>query len=106
MSANTPAPTRFRDTAIGRFLTAPVRARSYANLLFLALAFPLGLAYFVFLAVGWSVGLGLTVVWVGLPILAAVVLGSFALSMFERQLAIHLLGAEVPPMSPAAPPPA
>lgn len=96
----------FRDTPFGRFLTAPLRARSYANLLYLVLAFPLGLAYFVFLVTGLSVGLGLTIIWIGLPILAAVFLGSFGLSLFERQLAIRLLGAEVPPMSSNAPPPA
>jgi hypothetical protein len=96
---------RFRDTPFGRFLSAPLRARSYTNLLYLALAFPLGLAYFVFLVTGLSVGLGLTIIWIGLPILAAVFLGSFGLSVFERQLAIHLLGAEVPPMSSSAPPP-
>ncbi len=96
----------FRETPLGLFLTAPFRARSYSNLLYLALAFPLGLVYFVFLAIGLSVGLGLTIIWIGLPILAAVMLGSFGLSLFERQLAIHLLGAKVPPMSSAAPPPA
>ncbi len=96
---------RFRDTPLGRFLTAPIRARSYTNAVYLALAFPLGLAYFVFLVTGLSVGLGLTIIWIGLPILAAVFLGSFGLSLFERQLAIHLLGAEVPPMNPATPAP-
>lgn len=96
----------FRDTPFGRFLFAPLRARSYANLLYLALAFPLGLAYFVFLVTGLSVGLGLAIVWIGLPILAAVFLGSFGLSLFERQLAIRLLGADVPPMSSVMPPPA
>ncbi|HEV7672827.1 MAG TPA: sensor domain-containing protein [Thermoanaerobaculia bacterium] len=96
----------FRDTPFGRFLTAPLRARSYTNLLYLALAFPLGLAYFIFLVTGLSLGLGLTIIWIGLPILAAVFLGSFGLSLFERQLAIRLLGADVPPMSSAVPPPA
>lgn len=96
----------FRETPFGRFLSAPLRARSYTNLLYLALAFPLGLAYFVFLATGLSLGLGLTIIWIGLPILAAVFLGSFGLSLFERQLAIRLLGADVPPMNSATPPPA
>src|SRR6185295_8476246 len=93
--------TGFRSTPLGRFLCAPFELRSYANLLYLALAFPLGLAYFVFLVVGLSVGLGTVIIWVGVPILAAVLAGSFAFSMFERELAIRLLGAEVPPMTPA-----
>jgi len=98
-------PAAFRPPAgaLLRFLRAPIELRSYGNLLYLALAFPCGLAYFIFLVVGLSVGLGLTIVWVGLPILALVLAGSFGLAALERQLAIHLLGAQVPPMAlPAA----
>jgi len=98
MDTETPRPPA---GAVARFLRAPIEARSYGNLLYLALAFPTGLAYFVFLAVGLSVGLGLTIIWVGLPILALVVGTSFGLAALERQLAIHLLGARVPPMAPA-----
>lgn len=83
-------------------IQAPFRVRTYTNLLYLLLAFPLGLAYFIFLSVGLSVGFGLAIVWVGLPILALVFAGSWALAAFERQAAIHLLGAQVPPMT--APP--
>lgn len=90
-------------SAIERFFRAPFEARTYGNLLFLALAFPLGLTYFIFLVVGLALGLGLTIVWVGLPILALVLLGSWGLAAMERQMAIHLLGADVPPMSPMAP---
>ena len=89
----------FADAAI-RFFTAPFRLRTYTNLLYLALAFPLGLAYFIFLTVGLSLGLGLTLVWIGVPILALVFAGSWGLAAMERQLAIHALGAEVPPMAP------
>jgi len=90
--------------ALRRFLRAPIELRSYANLLFLALAFPTGLAYFVFLAVGLALGLGLSIVWIGLPILGLVLAVSFGLAALERQLAIRLLGAEVPPMLPAPAP--
>lgn len=82
------------------FLGAPFRLRTYTNLLYLLLAFPLGLAYFIFLAVGLTAGFGLTIVWIGLPILALVFAGSWAFAAFERQAAILLLGAEVPPMLP------
>lgn len=92
--------------AVAGFFLAPVKARTYANLLYLALAFPLGLAYFIFLTVGLLLGFGLTIIWIGLPILALVFAGSWGMSALERQLAIHLLGAEVPPMNrpPAAVP--
>ena len=83
-----------------RFCGAPFRLRTYTNLLYLLLAFPLGLAYFIFLAVGLTTGFGLTIVWIGLPILALVFAGSWSFAAFERQAAILLLGAEVPPMLP------
>ena len=89
--------------ALIRFLRAPLELRSYANLLFLALAFPLGLAYFIFLSTGLTLGVGLTLIWIGLPILALVFAMSWGLMAFERQLAIHLLGATVPPMAPPTP---
>jgi len=86
--------------ALAHFFRAPFRLQTYSNLLFLALAFPLGLVYFIFLTVGLTLGYGLTVVWVGIPILALVFAGSWWMSAMERQLAIRLLGAEVPPMAP------
>lgn len=100
-----PAPeAAARPSALRRFLRAPIELRSYANLLFLALAFPTGLGYFIFLSVGLSLGLGLAIVWIGLPILALVLAVSFGLAAVERQLAIRLLGAQVPPMLPAPAP--
>jgi hypothetical protein len=72
---------------------------TYLNLLYLLLAFPLGLAYFIFLVTGLSLGIGLLIVWVGFLILAGVMALSFPLTMFERQMAIHLLKVEIPPMS-------
>jgi hypothetical protein len=84
------------------FFKAPFRLRTYTNLLYLALAFPLGLIYFIFLSVGLTTGAGLTLVWIGIPILALVFAGSWGLAAMERQLAIHALGAQVPPMSQPA----
>jgi hypothetical protein len=89
--------------ALARFFGAPFRLGTYKNLLYLMLAFPLGLLYFIFLTVGLPLGLGLTLIWIGIPILALVFAGSWGLASLERQLAIHALGADVPPM---APPPA
>lgn len=86
--------------ALLHFFKAPIRLRTYTNLLFLALAFPMGLFYFIFLAVGLALGFGLTIVWIGIPILALVFAGSWGMSALERRLAIGLLGAEVPPMAP------
>lgn len=85
-----------------RFFTAPVEVRTYTNLFYLALAFPLGLFYFIFLLTGLAVGFGLTIIWVGLPILAVVLAASWGMAALERRLAILLLGADVPPMRPQA----
>ncbi|MCP5100682.1 MAG: hypothetical protein GY943_34470 [Chloroflexi bacterium] len=77
--------------------------QTYLNLLYLFLAFPLGIAYFVLSVTGLSLGVGLLIVWVGLFILLALFAAWWGIAAFERQLAIHLLGEEIAPMSfPAA----
>src|SRR3954451_15157042 len=100
MTTDPKDPLAFAADVLRRFCGAPFRLRTYTNLLYLLLAFPLGLAYFVFLSVGLTTGFGLTIVWIGLPILALVFAGSWGFAAFERQAAILLLGAEIPPMAP------
>ena len=70
--------------------------QSYINILYLLLAFPLGIAYFVFLVTGISVGAGLIIIWLGVPILAFVLAGSWDMCEFERILAVSLLKVEIP----------
>lgn len=89
-----------RPDPIAQFLRAPFHARSYTNLLYLLLAFPLGTAYFVFLATGLSLGTGLVITLLGLPIVGLTMLASWWLAALERKIAIGLLGAAVPPMGP------
>src|SRR6478736_1122150 len=72
---------------VAEFFLAPFRLRTYANLLYLWLAFPLGLFYFVTLITGFSLGLGLLIVWVGLLVLLVMMLVVWALGGFERTLA-------------------
>lgn len=79
------------------------RPQTYGQAFYSLIAFPLGTLYFVFLAVGLSLGVGLVLVWIGFLILAFVLVASWGLAAFERQQAIHLLHAEVAPMKrPAA----
>ena len=73
--------------------------RSYVNILYLLLSFPLGIAYFVFLVTGISLGVGLLIIWVGVPILIFVLAASWALSQLERLLAVYLLKEEIPTIS-------
>ena len=65
--------------------------QTYLNTLYLLLAFPLGIAYFVVLVTGFSVGVGTLIIWVGVPILLLVFWISWALTWFERELAVRLL---------------
>ena len=70
--------------------------QSYINIFYLLLAFPLGIAYFMFLVTGISAGAGLIIIWVGVPILALVPAGSWAMCEFERILAVRLLKEDIP----------
>lgn len=72
------------------------QSRTYRHLVYLAVAFPLGLLYFIFLVTGVSVGFGLIVVWVGIPILLGMVLAWRGLGTFERSLHRALLGIDIP----------
>ena len=86
-----------KDSMIARYFGVVARPLTWLNLLFQLLAFPLGLFYFIFLVTGLSVGLGLVIVWVGIPILLVVAGAWWLFGAFERALAKYLLGAEVPP---------
>lgn len=72
------------------------KPETYLNLIYLFLTFPLGLTYFIILVTGISLGFGLMILWVGFLILAAVLALSWALILFERQLAIVLLRVDIP----------
>ena len=78
------------------FLAVPLRPRTYASLLYMWLAFPLGLVYFTGLVVGFAAGVPLTIVWVGLFVLFVTLALAWFAEGLERQLAIRLLGAAVP----------
>lgn len=85
---------------LAKFFGVVGRGQTYFNLLYLFLAFPLGIAYFVFLVTGFSLGLGLLIVWVGLLILAGVIAAWYGLIVFERGMAISLLRETIPPVQP------
>lgn len=74
---------------------SPFRPQTYLNLLYLLLAFPLGTLYFVFLVTGFSLGFGLLVIAVGVPILLLVLAASHVFAAFERATTRHLLAVEI-----------
>jgi hypothetical protein len=84
-------------SAIMRFFGVVRRPETWLGILFDWLAFPLGLFYFVFLVTGLSLGVGLVVVWIGIPILLVVAGAWWLFGAFERLQAHYLLCADVPP---------
>lgn len=88
---------------IDRFFRVMVDWRSYVNLIYLFLSFPLGLTYFTVLIVGLLTGFSLLIVWVGLIILMLMFAIWWGLLVFERQMAVWMLGEEIPPMYPPVP---
>lgn len=89
--ASLPRPT------IRSIVSVPLRLQTYRNLLYLVLAFPLGLAYFIFLAVGISLGVGLAITVIGIPIFLAVLAIAAGLGTIERKLTVLLLGIDIEP---------
>lgn len=73
----------------------PFRLQTYRNLLYLVLALPLGVLYFVFLGVGLSVGVGLALTVVGVPVVLAVLAVATGFASAERKLTALLLGVEI-----------
>lgn len=93
MTAQT-TPTAALGDALRRFAGVPLRRQTYRNLAYLALAFPLGLGYFVGVTVGLALGAGLFVTWLGLPVLVLTVAGATVVAGFEATLARRLLGTD------------
>ncbi|MFF5260905.1 sensor histidine kinase [Actinomadura viridis] len=74
-------------------------ARSWAtwrSALYLGAALPLGLAWFIFLVVGLALSGALTIIWIGIPMLVAMVIGWRLAAMSERVLARVVFGARLP----------
>ncbi len=70
-----------------RHVADPLRdGTALRHLLLVASAIPLGTAWFVYLVTGWSVGLGLLITLLGLPILVGVITGARVLAEVERRL--------------------
>ena len=91
------SPRNPRRSPLARFFGVVVRPQSWLNLVYLGLAFPLGLFYFVFLTVCLSVGISLVIIWVGIFILGLTAACWWAFAAFERSLADGLLGTRLVP---------
>ncbi len=78
--------------AISDALGVVAERRTYSNLIYILLAFPLGMVYYLLMSLGFIIGLGLTLFLVGIVVLLGTVLGVRPLASFERWLANALLG--------------
>lgn len=77
---------------------------TYKRMAYLLLGLPIGVFYFVFLVTALAVGVGLSIVWVGVPILIGAVLAWRAFGAFERGLSAVLLDTPIErPPSPITP---
>ncbi|MBI9048181.1 MAG: sensor domain-containing protein [Anaerolineaceae bacterium] len=83
---------------LNKYFKVITEKQTYLNIVYLAFAFPLGLAYFIFLVTGLSLGIGLVIIWVGLLVLLLVYAIWYGLLVVERYLANLLLNADIPPM--------
>lgn len=69
------------STGLKNILGVGLKPGSYLNILYLLLAFPLGIFYFVYLITGFSIGLSLLYFFIGLPFL---LLTMFSWRIFAR----------------------
>lgn len=90
------------SAVIQPFFNVVAQRNTYANIAYVWLAFPLGLAYFVLLTTGSALSIGLSLLWIGLAIALVFVLSIRGLGNFERLLSKWLLGEPVAMPSGAA----
>ena len=80
-------------------LAIAIQGRTYARLVYLLLSFPLGCFYVLLLGSGVALGALLAISGIGLLLLLGCLVAAWAFALFERELAVALLGADVPPMT-------
>ena len=85
-------PPSFAQTVFGPLFVR----RIYLGLVYAIAGLPLGTFYFCFIVTGLSLGLGLLVTLIGVPVLVLTLAGCRGLAQLERTLSVSLLGASMP----------
>jgi hypothetical protein len=67
----------------------------FLNLTYLLLSLPIGVVYFTVLVTGFSLGFGLSITLIGIPILLGMIFMTYLLADFERSLTARMLGLEI-----------
>ena len=83
------------QSALGRVFGVVAAQRTYRNLAYLFLRFPLGIAYFTLFFTGIVVGIVLLPLLVGVPILIGVLAAGDYAGVIEARIAEGLLGVDV-----------
>jgi hypothetical protein len=65
------------------------------NLLYLIFSLPLGVLYFVILITGFSLGAGLAITLIGIPILVVMIFVTYILGDLDRKLTSLFLGVQI-----------
>lgn len=90
------------SSEIDRIFGPVVEARTYRNLLFALISFPLAMLYFVFLLAGLALGVATSIFWAGRIVIAVTLSAARLFGRLEREIAQAMLGAT---FSTPAPPP-
>ena len=77
------------------FFGVITRSNTWRSVGYLLLAFPLGIFYFVFLVTGFSLGFGLIITLMGIPILVGMMAVSYGLGEFERLTTNQMLETSI-----------
>lgn len=92
-----PSPATARSSnPLRRALRAPFEAQTWKGTIHLLLNLPIGIATFTIVVAGFSVGFGLAITLIGIPILIALLYVSRAMGTIERGRAALLLDADIP----------
>jgi len=67
----------------------------FPNLIYLLLSLPLGILYFMILVTGFSLGAGLAITLIGIPILVAMIFVTYILGDLDRKMTRALLGVNI-----------
>lgn len=85
---------------VGRVLRAPVEGRTWREFGYLLLGLPLSLLYFSLAITGVTLGAGLLVTFLGIPVLAGVLAMCRGFGRVERARARGLLGVDIAEPAP------
>jgi|SRR5579884_2216711 len=91
------------DSAIDRIFGPVIHPQTWMNILYLVASFPLGVAYFVVLVTLFSLGVGLLPIFIGLFVLWFALFVADVFATIDRAAANMMLGAQIPPRTPAPP---